>query len=83
MRGCDLNTYDLIIVSQLIEKEIESLEETIRLANQYIQEKSDTVSEAIFDIQSGIIEDGLGVVVARKENLEEMLFKIGYKQGEE
>ena len=71
MRGCDLGTYDLIVISQLIEKEIESLEETIKLAGEYLKEATVTKST---------VEDSLGIVVARKENLEQMLFKIGYER---
>jgi len=74
MRGCDLNTYDLIVVSQLIEKEIESLEETVKLALEYLEDAT---------VIKSTVEDSLGIVVARKENLEQMLFKIGYKKGEE
>ena len=74
MRGCDLGTYDLIVISQLIEKEIESLEGTIKLAGEYLKEATVTKST---------IEDSLGIVVARKENLEEMLFKIGYEREED
>jgi len=74
MRGCDLNTYDLIVVSQLIEKEIESLEETVKLALEYLEDTT---------VIKSTVEDSLGIVVARKENLEQMLFKIGYKKGEE